>query len=547
MELSTLNFAIPVLLVMGLALFLFGMSQLESGISALGYNTFKRWLSNSTASPAGSAITGMVTTAILQSSSMVSLLVLAFASAGVLPLFNAIGVMLGANLGSTITGWMIATIGFKLSLQVFALPMMAGGGLMQLTSSRFSVLRPPGLALFGLGLVIFGLDIMKGAVEDLPRHWDLAMLKGHGLWLYFVAGTVIAALIQSSAVTIMITLAALHAGLLDLNAGAAIAIGADLGTTSTTMLGSIGGHFIKRQLALAHFLFNLIVDTAAFFLLLPMLPILLGWLGINDPLYGLVAFHSVFNLLGMLVFLPLLKPYSHWIGTFFLAGEDVERPLAGLSTAVVDAALVATERVLCDIRLNSTVLNLHAFHLLPEQLQVSGNLQRGLEACLGRHMGQEQRYSHIKQQEADLLAFSFDLQEQPLSAEQVSQLERQIRETRALVYSSKTLNDIRANLVDLRHSQQTEVSDWYKAHRNFVKNTYRRYLTLATDGAWSATQRESLTNLLNDNEARYRDANNQVNILASGDVVSGIELSTMLNVNREVHHALKNLLLSINN
>lgn len=539
------DIAIPALVAIGLLLFLYGMSLLENGIRTLGYDTFQRWLSRSTASPVGSAATGVITTAILQSSSMVSLLVLAFASAGALPLYNAIGIILGANLGTTVTGWMVATIGFKLSLQVFALPLMAAGGLAQLASGRFPKLQGPGTALFGLGLIIFGLDLMKGAVADLPQTWDLEVLKGYGLWLYFLAGIGIAALIQSSSATMMITLTALHAGLLDLSAAAAIVIGADLGTTSTTALGSIGGHYIKRQLALAHILFNIVVDLAAFFLLLPVLPTLIAWLSLDDPLYSLVAFHSLFNLIGLLAFLPLLKPFSQWLESRFRKDEASDLSLAGLTVAVPDAALLATGRLLSDMRLNAVVLSLHTFNLRPEQLQLSDELNRALGECFELHEGMDKRYDRIKGAESELLSFSFDLQEQPLNSEQVNLLERQNREARALVYSSKTINDIRENLVTLRHHKHEDILDWYKRHRGFTQTMYKRYLGLAGNERPGATIRETLSGLLGDNESHYREANETVNTMASSDRVTGIELSTMLNVNREIHHSLKNLLLSL--
>lgn len=530
---------------MGLVLFLLGMSQLESGIRLMGYETFKRWLSRSTASAAGSAGIGVLTTAILQSSSMVSLLVLAFASAGALPLYNAIGVIIGANLGTTMTGWMVATIGFKISLQLFALPLMAGGGLMQLLAARFSVLRAPGIALFGLGLIIFGLDMMKDAVAGLPQQWSLGVLKGHGLWLYFITGAVITALIQSSSATMMIILTAVHVGLLELDGAAALVIGADFGTSSTTALGSIGGHYIKRQLALAQVLFNFVIDMIAFFILLPLLPVMLAAISLQDPLYSLVAFHSLFNFLGLLLFLPLLKPFAHWIGQRFVTPEEVERALVGQPTAVPEAALVATAGVLANMRLNSTTLNMHAFHLRPEQLQLPGQLHQDLDECFENRITAEQRYAALKEQESDLLAFSFDLQEQPLNSEQATLLEHQTREARALVYSSKTLNDIRENLVNLRHSKYADIENWYMEHRNFIKVMYRHYLLLAHDNSTQASAREKLARLFKDNENHYLRAHEAVNDMASHDLVSGIDLSTMLNVNREIHHSLKNLLLSL--
>lgn len=543
MPATLLSLTTPAMLAIGLVLFLFGMNQLEAGVRSLGYNTFKRWLSSSTASPAGSAFIGVSVTAILQSSSMVSLLVLAFASAGALPLYNAIGVLFGANLGTTVTGWMVATLGFKLSLNLFALPMMACGALVQLVSGRLKGLLGLGMVLFGLGLVIFGLNIMKEAVADLPAQLNLEALQGYGPGLYFLVGAGVAALIQSSSATMMITLAALHAGVLDLSAAAALVIGADLGTTSTTVLGSIGGHYIKRQLALAHFVFNVLVDLAAFFILLPLLPRLVSFFSLQDPLYSLVAFHSLFNLLGLLLFLPFLRPFSKWIGRRFLRGAEVDRPLVGQPTTVPDAALLAIDHVLSEMRLSSVVLGMHGFHLQPEQLQLPGALQSRLRDSFERRTNSEQRYLQIKQQESDLLAFSFDLQAQELNTEQITQLSRQTQESRALVYGSKTLKDIREDLVYMRHSNQAEVTALYKEHRNFIKTFYRHYLQLTGDPGSTAVDQDAVEQLLRDVENHYQAANSAVHAMASGDVVGGAELSTMLNVNREIHHGLKNLVL----
>lgn len=406
-------------------------------------------------------------------------------------------------------------------------------------------LRASGIALFGLGLIIFGLDMMKEAVAELPRSWDLSVLSGHGPWLYFLVGVTVAGLIQSSSATMMMTLAALNAHLLGLESAAALIIGADLGTTSTTALGSIGGHHIKRQLALSHVLFNVIIDLAALIFLLPLLPVLLGAISLQDPLYGLVAFHSFFNLLGLLAFLPLLKPFARWVEGRFAAPPDSRPTLVDQPVSVPEAALVASAAVLADMRLNSTSLTLHAFHLRPEQLSLSGDLMTRLERCFEEHISAENRYTRIKEQESDLLAFSFDLMAQKLSPEQAAQLSRQTREARAPVYSSKTLNGIRENLVHLRHSENPEIADWYKHHRNFIKTIYHQYLPLAGDAELTAAGQEQLAELLEDNECHYTAGNSAVSTMASSDAVGGIDLSTMLNVNREVHHSLKNLLMSL--
>ena len=233
------------------------------------------------------------------------------------------------------------------------------------------------------------------------------------------------------------------------------------------------------------------------------------------------------------------------IGTRFLAHADIERPLVGQITAVPDAALVATARVLRDIRLNAVVLDLHGFHITPEQLQPGGELQAQLQECFDRHLSADERYKLLKRQESDLLAFYFDLQAEKLETEQVALLQRQIFEARALVYSSKTLNGIRENLVAMRHSSQEPVHALYRKHRAHIRGLYRQYFIMADQAERSVADREVLTELANRNQAHYLEANQLVHAMAAEDVVSGSELSTMLNVNREIHHAIKNLLLSL--
>ncbi len=223
--------------------------------------------------------------------------------------------------------------------------------------------------------------------------------------------------------------------------------------------------------------------------------------------------------------------------------------LSNLTTLVMFSmglALMAMARVLSDMRLSSVVLGLHAFHLRPEQLQLTGTLQDDLVEQFEHHTDPRVCYTKIKQEESDLLAFSFDLQEQVLSPEQVLLLGRQTHESRALVYSSKTLQDIREDLVSLRHSAHAEVITLYKTHRNFIRGIYSRYLTLVSSSpTLHPTEQQVLAQLMDDNERHYQEANLTVHAMASTDVVGGTELSTMLNVNREMHHALKNLFLAL--
>ena len=307
-----------------------------------------------------------------------------------------------------------------------------------------------------------------------------------------------------------------------------------------------GGHYVKRQLALAHVIFNLFVEIGAFFLLLPMLPWAVAAFGLSDPLYSLVAFHSVFNLIGLTVFIPLLRPYSAWIGRRF-DGRDVAQPsLLGLPVDVPDAALLATARLLKKMRTDAAVLSLQTFNIKARELQLPTPIIEELQGAETPQLSLENRYQAIKHMESELLAFSMDLQAQPLTPQQVALLSRQGAEARAIVYSSKTLKDIRHNLLSMRESVLPAVKDLYQQHRSHVQRFYQQLLERSTNAqpevTRAAADEDSLLAMLADNEAQLQATNAAVRDIAARDLITGSELSNMLNVNREMHHAIKSLL-----
>jgi len=195
--------------IFGLGIFLFGMSQLEKGIRRLSDARLRFWLRNSTKHSFGSITLGVVSTALLQSSSMVSLLVLAFASAGLLPLVNAIGVILGANLGTTMTGWIVATIGFKLDLEALSIPILGISSLVIVMMRKNSGLNSTAIVFLGIGLLLFGLSIMKASMDAIPERWDVSLFQGHHPAVYLLLGVIITFLIHLSPIV--------HCGLATLN------------------------------------------------------------------------------------------------------------------------------------------------------------------------------------------------------------------------------------------------------------------------------------------------------------------------------------------
>jgi phosphate:Na+ symporter len=477
---------------------------------------------------------------------MVSLLVMAFASAGILPLVNAVGIIVGANLGTTVTGWLVALFGFKLDLASTALPLFGIAAFTLAMARRRTRLYYVGSAALGIALLLFGLGIMKASMESIPDRWDISILQGHIALVYLLAGVVLAALVQSSSAVMIMALAAINAQFIDLQEAAALVIGADLGTTSTTILGALRGNTIKKQLAFAHFIFNLSVDLTAFFFLLPILPMLLGLVYLSDPIYSLVAFHSLINIAGVLVFIPFLGHFSNWIESVFsrrsaLATSMLER----VPTSVVDAALTALRTTVQNMMLQAVCNNLHLFNLKPEQLKIlRTDHPELLDIVPDRSF--DRGYEELKSQEGKILNYSLRLQAQSLDAAEAAELQRLLAVTRNIVFSNKSLKDIRQDLDELKHSNNESVCELYTQHKEFQKICYEKIIELQLGDHSGEYILEELRDLQALNERHAEKSNQSVHAHAANEDGDGTSISVQLNTNLEIKLALATMINAMN-
>ncbi|MFU8812829.1 MAG: Na/Pi cotransporter family protein [Balneolaceae bacterium] len=325
----------------GLGVFLFAMHLMEESIRELSASALKRVLRKATETRPSAIASGAASAAVLQSSSAVSLMVLAFTGAGMMTLVQAISVMMGAKIGTTVTAWLVAVFGFEFSLEAVTLPLIAVGGLGIIVLSRSKKYVNISRFLVAFGLLFLGLDYMKVSVENLAEWMDPNMLAGYGILVFALAGLLFTAVMQSSSATIALVLTALFSGLLTFEQGAAMVVGANVGTTVTVLLGSIGGLQIKKQAAVSQMVFT--TGTAAIALL--VLPALI-WLSLEpfglsgNLVLGLALFHSLFNILGVLMFYPfighLADQVERWIPekrtrlTRFIHKTEADVPEAAL-------------------------------------------------------------------------------------------------------------------------------------------------------------------------------------------------------------------------
>lgn len=310
----------------GVALFLFGMISLETGFKAFTGGTLETALRRSTDRLWKSIGFGIASTTVMQSSTLVSLVTISFVSAEMISLAAGIGIIMGANLGTTTGAWLIAGLGLRVDIAAYAMPMLVFGVILLLNRSR--LLKGIGYLLLGVGFLFLGIHYMKEGFDALQDGFDLAAFAVPGLaglLLFTAIGMAITVIMQSSHATLLVIITALAAGQVTYDNALALAIGANLGSAFTTALGGLTANLGGKRLAVAHVLFNVMTAAVAIALIDQMawaVDRISEWIGIasDDYLLKLALFHTLFNLLGVILLTPFVRPlerllvrYVHYV------------------------------------------------------------------------------------------------------------------------------------------------------------------------------------------------------------------------------------------
>jgi phosphate:Na+ symporter len=335
----------------GLGLFLLGMNLMTDGLKLAAGSMLERILAHSTQTRLRGLFFGILVTALVQSSSAVTVAAIGFVNAGLLTLGQSMWVLFGANVGTTMTGWLVALVGLKFKIEMLALPLIGVGMALQL-SGNGNQRGALGQAIAGFGVLFLGIDLLKDAFSGLSA--DFSLPEGGGIaaiLMQVLIGMALTVLMQSSSASLAIALTAAQGGLLTPQGAAAVVIGANIGTTVTALIAAIGATPNAKRAASAHILFNLLTGAVA----LLLLPWLVGAIRMGGELLGLAAapavqlalFHTVFNLLGVGLVWPMADRMARFLEQRFRAAEEDEarpRYLDANITEVPALALDALER-----------------------------------------------------------------------------------------------------------------------------------------------------------------------------------------------------------
>jgi phosphate:Na+ symporter len=520
----------------GIAIFMLGMNFLEEGLHNLAGRPFKLFLKKQTSNKLKAVIGGAVVTGLLQSSSIVNLMVLAFVGAGVIQMRSALALILGANLGSTFCNWIVATIGFEFNIESFALPITGIAGILMILTSKESRWNHWFRLLFGFSFLFVGLNYIKTGIENSVQHFDLHSLEHQPAIIFLLAGFIVTSLIQSSSATMAIVLSALHANAIGLFAATAIVLGSEIGTTIKLVIASVKGIAAKKRVALGNLLFNIINTLIIFIFLLPVNRLITDVLGIKDNLIALVFFQSFVNLVGIILFFPFLDQLGKFLEKRFIK-TDRETLYIHADATDMEIAIAALEKETRHFIYHVVFFVLNAFDRSTKMLK--GHL---LHKDFGFKKTMEQ-YEYIKYLHGELNKYSIQLQS--LKDENIPsvRLQQLISSARNTMYAAKNLKDALPDIIQLKRSSNDEKYNFYLLTSDKTEIFFERIIKLLTSDHQEYSDQLNL--IYRTAQEEYAGTLKELYKEGSTRKLSEVEFSTLLNFNREMYTLEKSILFAM--
>jgi phosphate:Na+ symporter len=513
------------------------MQFLEDSLRVIAGRPFKLFLKKHSEKKLKAIAGGAAITAILQSSSLVSLIVLAFVSTHVIQSRNAFALVLGANLGSTMTSWIIVLAGFRLNIENIFLPLAGISGIGLVLLKKDDRWFQWAQMLFGMALLFIGLDHIRLGVGSLLQGNNVTFLSQQSLAVFFLIGFLVTALVQSSSVTVAIALSALNTNAISLYAAAALVLGAEVGTTIKLILPALKGPAAAKQLATGTVSFNLASSLIALIFLFPIMNLIHGSMGIRDNLLALVFFQTFVNLAGIMLAYPFINSFAKLLEKLFHKTNGRNQYLHKVAIADGGLAIEALEketRNLIGHAIGFMANTLHVKYTVPASLG-HGNFQT-------RHISE--KYEYIKQLHGEILNFCVSLQRQALRQDDAIRLQQLIAASRNAMYAAKSTRDIIRDVTQLHNSSNDVKYHFYEHARDQAAGFCKTVNTLNTAENESG-QFTMVADIYKSIQNEYTASLQELYKEGVAKRLDHSEISTLINFNRELHTAFKSIVFAL--
>jgi phosphate:Na+ symporter len=524
--------------IAGIAVFIYAMSMIENSLKNLAGRSFKKYLQKQSKRKFKMMLSSTIVTAFLQSSSVVLLMVLSFVGAGLLNLRGALAAVLGSNLGTTLDSWVIALIGFKIDFSAISYPVLAISLIGLLLSGKNTKLYQLTQFFIGFAFIFISLEWLKSSVDKTIES-DLLGLSHLPYLAFLPIGFLITAIIQSSSVTIAITLTSLYNHLIPFESAAAIVIGSELGTTVKFLLGSIGGISDKKRVAWGNFILNLVTLILAALFLFPLIYLIQNIFYIQDPMIALVVFQTSINLLSILLFFPFLGVLANFLErrfkddsanqlTLFIRKADPALPGDPLELAEKETIHLMNET----IELNREILGIH-------KEKKEGWIQN-LKKFASDSTSYALNYGKIKMLHGEILEYITEFPKSELSETEMVRIGKLVHINRHILRSAKNIKDIIHNLEEFESTANDYLFNLLLNIKSKQKKFYGLFQTHLNET--TALNPDTIDHLMTNNRKQYDALISEMLQFLKENKIKELDSSNLINVFREMYSSNKALI-----
>lgn len=520
----------------GVAFFLLAMNFMENALQHLAGRKFKLFLKKHTTSRIKAIGSGTIITGVLQSSSIVNLMLLSMVGAGVVKMENTLALMLGSNLGTTLNSWILVSLGFNFNIENIVFPVAAITGILMAfinnESKWFSLLR----LIFSMAFLFIALGFIKTGMEGFVNQTDLAYFNRYPLIVFLLLGILLTAIVQSSLTTLALTLSALYANAISLNVAMVIVLGAEIGTTLKLFLASVGGSAAKKRVALGNFLFNVVSASVILLLLQQVNYLITGLLQIRNSLIALVFFQSFVNLFCIILFFPFLNLFGKFLLTRFSDTEDESFYISKVPATDPGLALEALENE-TKLLINHVIdYSIQSFGVVSDGIQSNNMVQKDFNSKTAT-----EKYLHIKQQHGEMHNYYLELQNSTKDKSNTERLSQLIAAIRNTMYAAKNINDAQHDIAQMSNSSNDVKFNFYLQSKESLMNFYKQVQLLLNENK-VPDQMEPLTFIYHTVTTGYSETLQSLYKNSMSKSVNEIEISTLINFNRELYTFFKSTL-----
>ncbi len=474
----------------GISIFIVGMFFMEDGFKLFTGGVLEKILKKTSGTLIKSIFSGFVATAVVQSSSLISVIAISFLSADLIALGQAIGIIFGANIGTTTTAWIVSTFGMKIKIATYAMPMLVFGVIFTFFKNRS--FKGAGNILLGLGFIFLGISFMKEGFEALKQGIDLASFAMDG-WLgiasYVLVGAAATVIIQSSSATMALIITAVATGQIGYMNSLSLAIGANIGTTVTAVLGSLTSNANGKRLAVAHFIFNVVTALVAIifiYQLRALVDVISGFVGIGDQdiAMKLSLFHTIFNIIGVLLVTPFVKQLVAFLETLFIyKGDKRGRPIY-LDDEVIQApaaALAALKKETEHLYDNVSEIVVKALQLHRHEVFSTDDMRSVVESVTTEDIDVDRLYEErIKSLYSIIIKYSI-IAEKHMETDERHQVYNLKLASRDMVEAIKDVRELQKNINRYMKGDNQNISDEYNFLRQNIADLLRTIHLLRED------------------------------------------------------------------